>query len=505
MSLLVPPDAEQVRLKGIYDNLLGLAAAGVVTGNLSADELAEGLKHCNLNVASKAELDVFVRVVDEARRGETTSFKVFLEEVAAAGAPTDSEDSEEEATDQDHAGSQEDGIGQVEQEGPAATGRTSAAKQLKPRKPKPKKSKPSDKQVKVLSISAANAAIRFATGLRDGKSSRTPTKTAKEYPSIRFQDSPVGHKFSPTRKTIPRQGRATGNSLSPRPGQPARRAASPLAAEALEEEKGPQEDLSSNGTPVVSDGPDDTEELLKGSLHQLLAWAVAETAEIVQDTASKTSKASQASLSRRMTQLEVGLRSAVRQAQEIQRKNDSLQATLEAEHASTKTLNLTINDLKTRLEESEANLEAESESVKTLNMKVHELRSRLEESEVEKLRAIREAQDAAIARAEEQISKTLAEASRLSSTARALVLDTSGEVAGRASKKAVQAMGFMLFRTVVFLLQERRRQEVLAHRAAVDNCALTLRRRLRQGLRDFSRLSGSEDDVPSAVLSTGPR
>eukprot|EP00929_Paragymnodinium_shiwhaense_P008396 TRINITY_DN112351_c0_g1_i1.p1 TRINITY_DN112351_c0_g1~~TRINITY_DN112351_c0_g1_i1.p1 ORF type:complete len:505 (+),score=96.21 TRINITY_DN112351_c0_g1_i1:87-1601(+) len=83
-----PQDADRVlssaeddtkRLRSVYDNLLGLAAAGVSTGTLSPEELHEGLDHIGFAPKSKEELAVFARVVDLAHAGRQPAFAEFLQ------------------------------------------------------------------------------------------------------------------------------------------------------------------------------------------------------------------------------------------------------------------------------------------------------------------------------------------------------------------------------------------------------------------------------------------
>eukprot|EP00927_Polykrikos_kofoidii_P035814 TRINITY_DN30335_c0_g2_i1.p1 TRINITY_DN30335_c0_g2~~TRINITY_DN30335_c0_g2_i1.p1 ORF type:complete len:656 (-),score=86.43 TRINITY_DN30335_c0_g2_i1:66-1856(-) len=75
---------DAARLRGIYDNLLGLAHAGVCTGSLSHAELAEGLRHVGFVAASSSELSVFVHTVERSRLGRAPRFESFLDEVRRA-------------------------------------------------------------------------------------------------------------------------------------------------------------------------------------------------------------------------------------------------------------------------------------------------------------------------------------------------------------------------------------------------------------------------------------
>eukprot|EP00419_Tripos_fusus_P064750 CAMPEP_0172930112 /NCGR_PEP_ID=MMETSP1075-20121228/218827_1 /TAXON_ID=2916 /ORGANISM="Ceratium fusus, Strain PA161109" /LENGTH=536 /DNA_ID=CAMNT_0013791421 /DNA_START=93 /DNA_END=1700 /DNA_ORIENTATION=- len=73
-------DAEDAeRLQDTYDNILGLAAAGVVTGPVSENELADGLSRVGLRPSSPRELAAFRRTLESACKGAAPSFSEFLQ------------------------------------------------------------------------------------------------------------------------------------------------------------------------------------------------------------------------------------------------------------------------------------------------------------------------------------------------------------------------------------------------------------------------------------------
>eukprot|EP00747_Dinoflagellata_sp_TGD_P179490 gnl/TRDRNA2_/TRDRNA2_30364_c0_seq1.p1 gnl/TRDRNA2_/TRDRNA2_30364_c0~~gnl/TRDRNA2_/TRDRNA2_30364_c0_seq1.p1 ORF type:complete len:652 (-),score=145.23 gnl/TRDRNA2_/TRDRNA2_30364_c0_seq1:42-1997(-) len=71
-------EADIERLHGIFENLVGLASAGVVAGPLPADELADGLRHVGFGVRTQEELAAFVHFEESLRRGANLGFSDFL-------------------------------------------------------------------------------------------------------------------------------------------------------------------------------------------------------------------------------------------------------------------------------------------------------------------------------------------------------------------------------------------------------------------------------------------
>lgn len=70
--------ALEKRARAVYDNLLGLAASGVLTVVPSSDELSEGLAHLGLHLNSEKELFVCLSVIRGAFNGQAMGFREFL-------------------------------------------------------------------------------------------------------------------------------------------------------------------------------------------------------------------------------------------------------------------------------------------------------------------------------------------------------------------------------------------------------------------------------------------
>ncbi|CAJ1415938.1 unnamed protein product [Effrenium voratum] len=77
-----------MELQLIYENILGLATAGVVTVLPSAEELSEGLSHLSLSLHSDTELSACLWLLEAALQGAAPSYESFLAQAeASVGAP----------------------------------------------------------------------------------------------------------------------------------------------------------------------------------------------------------------------------------------------------------------------------------------------------------------------------------------------------------------------------------------------------------------------------------
>ncbi|CAE8642324.1 unnamed protein product [Polarella glacialis] len=73
------------RLRLTYENLVGLAAAGVVSDDLSEKDLALGLRHVGLEPKSSDELAACMWVVDGALCGSVPRLAEFLRSAVGEG------------------------------------------------------------------------------------------------------------------------------------------------------------------------------------------------------------------------------------------------------------------------------------------------------------------------------------------------------------------------------------------------------------------------------------
>lgn len=78
--------AEQERLQLVYDNIVGLATAGVVSVLPSAEELLEGLSHLRLTLKTEQELSACLWVLEAALGSGCSSFPSFEAFLSMAGA-----------------------------------------------------------------------------------------------------------------------------------------------------------------------------------------------------------------------------------------------------------------------------------------------------------------------------------------------------------------------------------------------------------------------------------
>jgi len=85
--------AENERLQLIYDNIVGLATAGVVSVLPSAEELCEGLSHLSLSLATEQELSACLWVLEAALGSGNASFPTFESFLSMAGAEADEKES----------------------------------------------------------------------------------------------------------------------------------------------------------------------------------------------------------------------------------------------------------------------------------------------------------------------------------------------------------------------------------------------------------------------------